>query len=64
MILSQTEGRLCGIEYDSSVGLMLNTESYEYSPYIELTEVKLRWNRNIPQWINLDELRGKNRIIN
>jgi len=59
MILSETEGRLFGIEYDSSVGLMLNTESYEYSPYIERTEVRLPWNRNIPQEINLDKLRGK-----
>ena len=58
MILSETEGRLCGVEYDSSVGLMLNIESYEHRPYIERSEVRFPWNRNIPQEINLNKLRG------
>ena len=59
MILSETEGRLYGIEYDSSIGLTLEVESYEYRPYIERTGVKFPWNRNIPREINLNKLRGK-----
>lgn len=59
MIASETTGYLCGIEYDSSVGLTLRAEWHGQDPYSEPSRVVFPWNRNLPQKMDLSNLRRK-----
>ena len=63
MIVSETKGRLCGLEYDSSKGLTLTAEWYGEDPYSAPSEVVFPWNRNTPRKLDLNSLRGKKVVI-
>lgn len=63
MIVSETKGRLCSLEYDSSKGLMLTAEWYQNEPYPELSQYTFPWNRNTPRNLDLNSLQGKKVVI-